>query len=403
MIAICLLGFCLLAGTSMLASGTNDARVVDVKLLGAKGDGAADDTAVIRRAFDLAARKSHDNPDGLNIFQVFFPPGVYRVTDTLSLGPRHGAIKVAGQFSTLSWDGPSGGTLIDAEGCPELQIDTIKLEGNKKAGILLRINSLNGHPAAQYLIDNLHLSRAATGIEVGGSGFDGCGSDMTLTDLNMSELTTGFHTLRHQNVNFTFIRPQVGNCSIGMHFEKGGSVVALMYSGWKCDRFIKIGFAGINNGNFSFIGMKPEVYPGPTTGERGTILETGGGEIVVTFQSLCTGCIGCRFGPQPDDQPPLAPLFILGPGTQVSVENSLLSGNIATLKGAATDPTWMQFDNCRFRVNADPRKDIACGDFSGFEVRNSVVVPDGGQAEFISCHKKLPEKHVATGLESKAK
>ena len=39
-------------------------------------------------------------------------------------------------------------------------------------------------------------------------------------------------------------------------------------------------------------------------------------------------------------------------------------------------PTWIQFENCRFRVVADPRKRISCDEYSGFEIRNCVVTED---------------------------
>lgn len=400
---------------------------VDVRDYGAIGDGKHDDTRALQAAIDAAGQKQSDNQGGKGLYRVHIPAGTYRITDTLKLGRKHSSIVIEGAGngksapSKLFWEGEAGGTMIDAEACWGLMLNHLWLAGSRRfifdryakgnaglkleelhakykvAGLLLRINSLQGHVAAEYLFDTVTLLDAVKGVEIGGNNKDLCGSDMTIKDLGLRDLMVGFETLKGQNVNFTFIRPEVGNCGIGLHFAGGGSVIALQYSGWKCDRFIKIGGTGINNGNFYFVGMKPELYRGPTTGRRGVILEAAGGETVVTFKSLCSGCISL-FDSDKHKSDREHPMFILGPGAQVSVEGSLLSGKLAKLTGRKDkSPAWIQFDNCRFRVAADPRQQIEHDEWSGFEVRNSIVVEDTRENRhiFLKSYGKYPP-HAAT-------
>ncbi|KAH6857100.1 pectate lyase superfamily protein-domain-containing protein [Chaetomium sp. MPI-CAGE-AT-0009] len=53
-----------------------DSQIFDVKALGARGDGTTDDTAVLNRILDVAA-----NVSGI----VYFPHGIYVITDTLEV------------------------------------------------------------------------------------------------------------------------------------------------------------------------------------------------------------------------------------------------------------------------------------------------------------------------------
>lgn len=76
------------------------------------------------------------------------------------------------------------------------------------------------------------------------------------------------------------------------------------------------------------------------------------------------------------------PAFILGPRASVLVESSQITGKIARLRGDPTRvPTWITFDNCRFRCGSDPRRDIEADDASGYRFRDCVVTIDDVRAE----------------------
>lgn len=62
------------------AAVSNLYSVLNVRSLGAVGDGEADDTAAIQAAIDLTVQPGMSG-------EVFFPPGRYRITDTLRISP----------------------------------------------------------------------------------------------------------------------------------------------------------------------------------------------------------------------------------------------------------------------------------------------------------------------------
>ena len=105
---------------------------ISVKAQGAVGDGVADYTAAIQAAFSQVKR-------GVTIY---FPPGTYRVTKTLTIdspdkkSALYGvAIIGCGRDSRLVWDGDAGGTLIQEEGMGYSRWVGLDLDGAGKAAM----------------------------------------------------------------------------------------------------------------------------------------------------------------------------------------------------------------------------------------------------------------------------
>jgi hypothetical protein len=102
---------------------------VNVKNLGAVGDGVADDTKALQTAFDGVK-------DGST---VYFPPGTYRITDTLNLkclpqvGTMGALIVGCGRDTRIVWDGPEGGRMVVADGVLECRYVGMILDGRGKA------------------------------------------------------------------------------------------------------------------------------------------------------------------------------------------------------------------------------------------------------------------------------
>ena len=93
----------LLAGAALAAPGTPaSGELLDVRKLGATGDGKTDDTQAIQRAFDAARETSGG---------VFIPPGVY-LTQELHVRPGIAVIGVA----AWNYSGPGGSVLQLANG-----------------------------------------------------------------------------------------------------------------------------------------------------------------------------------------------------------------------------------------------------------------------------------------------
>lgn len=287
-----------------------------------------------------------------------------------------------------------GGVLLDAYGVFGLQLRDLLLDGRERAGVLLRVNSLdsaNQDPAILELpehrgrdgrkgaygirasgvwsIERVRFINAQTGMECGGDSWT-CAADMTLVDVTFSKCSTGFASLADQNLNYAFVRPNVAYCDIGLHFRNGGSVSAAMLNGHSCGVAVKIEKGGINAGAFDFSGVRVEArtYQG-----RRTRLFDVAGETNVRISSMITTCMGLTGDHLADENAPgvALPLIRVDRGAMVLVQASLLSGPLAEVRGGG----WLAFDNCRFRVMADPRGDVICEDGGGYVVTDSIVIP----------------------------
>jgi hypothetical protein len=364
---------------------------LNVRDFGAVGDGKADDTAALQRALDAA--RIPIKPTGVGPALVVLPPGHYRVTEPLKMDHSHGLIVIRGTggvdtfganpidpkrrrrpraATQIVWDGPEGGTLFDIWGAGGLQMHDLGLIGSGKAGVLISVNSPRAHGAGRYTFERMTLVGAEVGFETGNDSHINS-ADMTFLDVHFVRLKTGFRTMSVQNVDFTFIRPRVIGCELGLHFHKGGNAEANSLFGIGVKEVVRIDSGGINAGTFFFSNMRIDVnysFKDPETGiaPRSIILRAKG-ETNVKFSALDVICGNAMRGDR-------TPAFILGPHANVSVASSIISGKVAELTGNPdAPPTWIQFDNCRFRVFSDPRE-IEHDAASGFELRNCVIVED---------------------------
>ncbi len=122
----------------------------NVKTLGAVGDGVADDTAAIQKAFD-----------GLTAGTVlYFPAGTYRVTATLQLRPKLRLIGVLilghGRDTTLTWDGPAGQPLWVDHGNAHGRYIGLSFDGRGKATVGL--HHRNGDGGFETEVGHRHMA-----------------------------------------------------------------------------------------------------------------------------------------------------------------------------------------------------------------------------------------------------
>ncbi|MCF7849145.1 MAG: glycoside hydrolase family 55 protein [Kiritimatiellales bacterium] len=369
---------------------------------GAVGDGKTDDSDALQRAFDQACKADEwkrGNPPNMHAPRtVVIPAGKYRITKTLKLDRRHIGLVIKGTggakigSTVLFWDGEENQDMIEAWGVTGLEMYDLRLDGKGRCGTLIRLNSIDGpHYIKQletdeqttdirrdYLrrfgqsatgdnrFERLYLTDANTGMSLGDASYI-CTSDMTFVDLGFRNCKTGFITHSPQNMVYHFIRPNFLFCNTGMYFKRGGFVTCSNLGGSGGEVAIRIGAQGINNGTFNFRGVRVEAEM--FEGKRTQMLLAEGAETHINISSMIVTCQGL-FGENSDRR---QPMFVVKNGAHVVIEDSFITGNVARVTGP--NPSWLQFNNCRFRVVSDPRN-IDCEDGSGFEINNCVVVQD---------------------------
>ena len=378
------------------AAGNLPEGYVSVKDYGAVGDGKADDTAAIRKAIEAA--EIPFNPTAAPPGVIYFPPGHYRVTETLKLATRNNKLVFQGAGG-VSWfggspgekrrhpfartqiiyDGPEGGTLFDVYGVQGLEFRNLAMLGSKKAGVLLRGNSPRGSASGRWLVQRCVFINADTAIELGAE--TKINSDtMTFIDVFMRNLKTGFRTMCDQNVQYMFMRVDALNVETAYHIVEGGAVNWIAAFARQCDTVIRIDSGGINTGIYNAQSLKVE---GLISKKKRSVVLRARGEVNVNFTSLNLVTAGAQHDLETAS-------FDIGPGVQVGVDNSMLTGRIATLTGGEpTDlPAFIRFDNCRFRCNADPRKKIALKGHAGFVLRDCMITVDEFTPEDYTVHSK---------------
>ncbi len=140
------------AGESVLASNPHTlprldwrrrSDWLDVRAAGAVGDGIADDTVAVQAALSSLAEGS-DTPK-----VVYFPPGIYRITETLEItyrrpntkdGERGGGLNGAllighGRDTVLAWDGSEGGRLLWSNGSARCRYVGLVFDGRGRAAV----------------------------------------------------------------------------------------------------------------------------------------------------------------------------------------------------------------------------------------------------------------------------
>lgn len=214
--------------------------VINVKDYGAVGDGVADDTTRIQAAIDTAS-------SGITRGTLFFPPGVYRITNTLSVTNTIG-MKIVGQggsnnvyrpstvntlnhmSSVLLWDGAEGGTMLRLQGFTFGVIDGLSLWGRRadgfgsRAGIGILLAFTSGFGAGNFSIPRLDINNCAVGFQCGENEGDGNCADLHFGMTRAVGCDVAFKVVNNQGVNYTFDHMIANRCERAFYFERGGDL-----------------------------------------------------------------------------------------------------------------------------------------------------------------------------------
>jgi hypothetical protein len=120
---------------------------LNVKDVGAAGDGQADDTAAIQKALEKIG-------DGATLY---LPPGNYRIAKTVRLtGPLIGVSVIGhGRDTTLVWDGEAGGKVFADDGVAYSRFVGIQFDGRGKAAVGFHHDS---HKRFETEVRHIHLA-----------------------------------------------------------------------------------------------------------------------------------------------------------------------------------------------------------------------------------------------------
>jgi len=187
----------------------------------ALGDGKADDTAAIQNALDALTDGS----------VLYFPPGTYRVTKTLSVrnaksGRLIGALLVgSGRDTRLVWDGPAGGTMVLIDGLAYSRIVGFEFDGRKKASIGLHYEAAKGfgtevthrHLAFRGFTDSaVYEKHPNSGQALAETSFENC---------LFENCGRGVTFLQFNDYDYTFDGCEFRNCGVGIDCARGNFYV----------------------------------------------------------------------------------------------------------------------------------------------------------------------------------
>ena len=116
---------------------------LNVKDCGAKGNGQADDTEAIQSAYSRIGQPNQPKV-------VYFPPGTYRITKTLTVtGNLNGLAFIGhGRESIITWDGERGGSMYWSNGVHRSRYEGLTYDGRGKAGIGSEHRSMTAYETA---------------------------------------------------------------------------------------------------------------------------------------------------------------------------------------------------------------------------------------------------------------
>lgn len=201
--------------------------------------GSPDDAAAIQSAIDAAARPNAPAST------VYVPPGTWRIARTLRIPQVSGlTIRGAGQVpdrrttghfggTTLVWDGPAGGTLIEGRGSTYLTVSDLSLTGRPKpdspnrAGLLLHAAPLPGWGTGAWTVRNVNCIDADVGIQCGSVQGDLNCSDNLYERVGFIGCGTGFRSANDQSLNHLFVALSADGCGRILDVERGGNVTVL--------------------------------------------------------------------------------------------------------------------------------------------------------------------------------
>ncbi len=194
---------------------------INVQELGALGDGVADDTAPIQQAFDRTS-DSADWAACLRDRVVYFPPGRYRITKTLTIAKSHGAwIVGCGRDTVLLWDGDEDGTMYLSNGATYARYEGITWDGQGKAAVGVEHSSQSYYETSLRYENCAFLRLKEHGV-LNGRGLEKAASaEIWWQNCLFQECGAGVSLLNFNDYDNTFDGCEFVDCGRGVNSANG--------------------------------------------------------------------------------------------------------------------------------------------------------------------------------------
>lgn len=360
----------LVTATLAQAQGT----VLNVRDLGAVGDGREDDTAALQQAIRQAPAQGGE---------IFLPAGIYRITETLNMeradargilvrgqgGTPYGGTPTlrAARTTTLLWDGEEGGTLVRTVGASGCAWKHLNFDGGGKAGILFLARTETGWGNMINTMHNVHFFRGGVGIQMAETRGEHCASDILFDFVTFGSLDTGFRVTNDQGVDYLFNFVFALNVGTLFQFERGGNLTIQNAQLTNCNLFLDIGGGGRNVGTYVATNVRIESSDGGRD-KRHQLLRSHPQWHQANVKFIGYTDAQWDWNSNRTERRHL-PLCDIGPGSVVTIESSNFNSPVARLVGTENAPANLILRECSFGF-VRPGDALAANEFGHFQTIN---------------------------------
>lgn len=197
---------------------------INVRDYGAIGNGTADDTPSIQAAIDATIGKVSSGRGGV----LFFPAGVYRITDTLTIETAIGlTMQGAGRDTIITWSGNSTDPAIliaDSQQCMLSDFE-IAASSDLAAAVQMKRTGAVSYANRKNRFSNIFINdptNIVDGFVIGGAGAYDANNDFNLFENCFSSTSRyNFHITHSQSYNNMFINCDAWNGVNGLRVDHG--------------------------------------------------------------------------------------------------------------------------------------------------------------------------------------
>ena len=299
------------------------------------GDGIHDDTAAIQAALNRV-----DDDYVSHTKTVYFPPGTYRITKTLSLTKTQGAMLVGhGRTTRLVWSGPLNQSMFWSNGITRSRYIGLTWDGANRAAVGVDHASRNYYETRIRHQDEAFVNFRTAGIRVGYNQVLPT-AEMMFRNCLFQKCGTGVALLNYNDCNNDIEGCDFRDCGIGInapigqvyardsHFERSSVedifLGSISHSIRRCTSV----------GSRQFLAVPQGGGPAEITVQDCHVSGWTGSQGAMTFGLRGpTTVFDCSFTNPPDAG---APIRMTNPG--YTLQSVMLSNNTAPASSRVTDP-----------------------------------------------------------------